>query len=67
MYYEINVSLNGRHYFATAEHSLLTEVQTRELFRKFRVLFPEEDGYKVEVSHWKKVGTRMPASVWEEV
>ena len=59
MYYEINISLNGQHYFATAERSLTNKKKTQEVFDKLKASFPESEGYKLCVSHWKKVGQRV--------
>lgn len=41
MYYEINVSLNGSHYFATAERSLKDEREARILLSDIRSRFTE--------------------------
>jgi len=52
MSYEINVSLNGRHYFATHTRSLTYEPDALALFEHFKKLFPESEGY--ELTLWKK-------------
>jgi hypothetical protein len=57
MHYEINVSLNGKHYFGTHERSLLSEQDTRTLLRQFRESFPEARGFKVEAVKVEKVTT----------
>lgn len=57
MYYEINVSLNGKHVFATAERSITTPWKAEELYALFLEKFPEIFGYKVSVTRWDKVGT----------
>ena len=41
MYYEINVSKNGRHYFATAERSITSFTQAEGLYKIFKEKFPE--------------------------
>lgn len=56
MYYEINVSLNGQHFFATAERSVTAEWKLKEVYKVLKEKFPEEEGYKVDVTHWEKVG-----------
>lgn len=56
MFYEINVSLNGKHLFATAERSATNTDKARELYFLFTEKFPEKDGYKVTVSKWEKFG-----------
>ena len=56
MYYEINVSKNGEHLFATAERSLRSFRQTQEVFWELSSVFQESKGYKVEVSKWETTG-----------
>lgn len=57
MYYEINVSLNGKHLFATAERSITSEGKMESVYKLFLEKFPETDGYKISVTKWDKVGT----------
>ena len=57
MYYEINVALNGKHFFATAQRSIRDEYTATLLFTLFREKFPEIDGYKVTCTQWSTVGT----------
>ena len=56
MYYEINVSLNGKHLFATAERSIVNTFQLQKVYNLFKEKFPEEDGYNITVTEWNKVG-----------
>ena len=56
MYYEINVSLTGKHLFATAEHSVASIYGVKKLYRIFKEKFPEEEGYKISITEWNKVG-----------
>lgn len=56
MYYEINVSLNGMHLFATNERSITTETEARRVYKLFKNKFPESEGYKVSITYWKKTG-----------
>ena len=56
MYYEINVSLNGKHLFATAERSIVNTMQLQKVYGLFKEKFPEEDGYKISVTEWNKIG-----------
>lgn len=56
MYYEINVTKNGKHYFATAPRSLKTLKDANELWEQFKILFPIADGFdmsliNIETSH----------------
>ena len=57
MYYEINVSLNGAHFFATAERSLTTETKARRVYALLREKFPESEGYSHTVSRRETTGT----------
>lgn len=56
MYYEINVSLNGQHLFATAERSVTTSWNAEKIYNLFKEKFPENEGYKIDVIHWEKFG-----------
>lgn len=56
MYYEINVSKDGKHLFATAERSVTTPNQAEKIYNLFKEKFPESEGYKIEVTRWEKVG-----------
>lgn len=50
MIYEINVSLNGQHFFATAPRSLTCEKHARHVFAEIQAKFPKDDGYKVTIT-----------------
>lgn len=56
MYYEINVSLNGRHLFATAERSITSRIQMEKMYELFLEKFPESEGYKLSVVKYEKIG-----------
>lgn len=56
MHYEINVSKNGKHYFATADRSLRDEEKAKKLFEQFTQLFPIDQGYRVDVNFYQNVG-----------
>lgn len=56
MYYEINVSLNGSHYFATAERSLSTEAQARKVLEDLKQRFPTGEGFKLSLTHYQTTG-----------
>jgi len=49
--YEINVSKDGIHLFATHERSLTSPQQTRKVYDKLVETFPKNDGYLVEISY----------------
>jgi len=52
-HYEINVSLNGKHFFATAPRSCRDEEDARRLMADFKTRFPESEGFQVTCAHWK--------------
>jgi hypothetical protein len=55
--YEINVSRNGKHFFATHERSLgLSKKHTREVYDKLVEAFPKSEGYEIEISYWQTTG-----------
>lgn len=59
MYYEINVALNGQHFFATDKRSITTSWKMKEIYELFKEKFPKEEGYKIEVTYWETVGKRV--------
>ena len=56
MYYEINVSKDGKHLFATAERSITVSWEAEKMYNLFKEKFPESEGYKIDVTRWEKVG-----------
>ncbi len=50
MYYEINVSLNGKHFFATDKRSITTKRALEEVYPVLKEKFPQEEGYDILVS-----------------
>ena len=56
MYYEINVALNGRHLFATAERSLTTIEETKKVYKLFKEKFPESEGYVLYITRYCQTG-----------
>lgn len=59
MYYEINVALNGKHLFATAERSITNNLKAEKVYNLFKEKFPEEEGYTISVTMWDKIGTQI--------
>lgn len=49
-HYTINVALNGRHYFATAEHSITTEDRCITIAQEIQKRFPVSEGFSISVS-----------------
>lgn len=56
-YYEINVSLNGKHLFATDERSITSRERMEEVYKLFEQKFPKSEGYILDVTLWVKSGT----------
>lgn len=56
MYYEINVSLNGRHFFATSERSITDMPKLKAVYAVLMSKFPKSEGYEFIVTRWEKQG-----------
>jgi len=56
MWFEIIVSKDGTHFFATAKRSITTVEQAKEVYRVFKRKFSPYDGYKITVSRWQETG-----------
>ena len=56
MYYEINISKNGKHFFATDKRSITTKRALKEVYEVFKEKFPIEEGYEILVSHVETKG-----------
>lgn len=57
MGYEINISKNGNHYFATAERSFGANIQkTKQVYKELKSLYPEDKGFKITVTMYSNVG-----------
>lgn len=56
MYYEINVALNGRHFFATDKRSITTERALKEVYTVIKKKFPAEEGFDIMVSRMETSG-----------
>lgn len=57
MPYEINVSLNDQHFFATHERSARYEDKMKELYSAFKEKFPKSEGYEISVTEYRTMGT----------
>ena len=60
-YIEINVSKDGRHFFATSPRSIRTypEDHFNDVLRIFNEKFPESEGYKISATKWECHGTHI--------
>lgn len=56
MWYEINVSLDGLHYFATHERSITRLADAIEIRDRLRKAMPEEEGFKITITQFQKIG-----------
>ena len=56
MHFEINVSKNGKHLFATAPRSLTTMSELRSLYSLLRLRFPSEEGYECQAHRIETTG-----------
>jgi hypothetical protein len=54
-HFEINVALNGYHFFATAPRSARYEQDAKKIFDELKARFPEPE-YTFTVTHWKGAG-----------
>jgi hypothetical protein len=63
MYYEINVSLNDVHFFATNKRSIRTQEELEQVLTTFVQKFPERQGYKIEVERWTNHGESVDYAV----
>jgi hypothetical protein len=55
-HYEINVSKNGKHLFATHERSLERRFEVLTVYNLFVQKFPVSEGYTISVSGWSNTG-----------
>lgn len=56
MHYEINVALNGSHFFATADRSFQSEHSLKAAIKLFKKKFPVSEGYSILVTKWESKG-----------
>lgn len=59
MYYEINVALNNKHYFATAKRSATDLPTVMRLTKDIKDRFPTSEGYSISVSYHPEAGYSM--------
>jgi len=50
MFYEINIALNGRHFFATAERSITDRATLKKVYSVLSLKFPKDEGYEITVT-----------------
>lgn len=52
-HFQCNVSQNGKHLFATAEHSATTAWEAKRIMEELIKRFPEKEGFSVSCTHWQ--------------
>ena len=56
MYYEINISLHGKHFFATDERSLTSWFDVIKVYPVLKQKFPAEEGYEITITKHELIG-----------
>ena len=56
MWYEINVSKDGKHYFATHKRSITTVDRAIEIRDRLKQAMPEEEGFEYTITQWQTTG-----------
>lgn len=56
MPYEINISKNGKHHFATAERSLTSLGEATKLYNELKEFYPKSRGFKISLTKWETKG-----------
>jgi len=58
MNFEINISLNGRHFFATHQRSINSSQDFETVLKTLQEKFPESEGYSITASFNPQVNYR---------
>lgn len=66
MYYEINVALNGQHFFATDKRSITNKIALEVVYKILKEKFPLEEGYSIIVSQVETRGKFVDMNYLEE-
>jgi len=56
MWYEINVSKDGKHYFATHKRSIDSLKKAVEIRDRLKQAMPESEGYKYTITRYETIG-----------
>ncbi len=57
MHYDINISLKGKHFFATSPRSCRDVYDLAAVLSVLQAKFPTSEGYRISVTEWREVGT----------
>lgn len=60
MYYEMNVSFKGQHFFATSERSGIDKYHASDVFMQLQKRFPASEGFEVTCTKWSCSGKDIP-------
>jgi hypothetical protein len=63
MHYEINVSLNGRHLFATHERSCRSIEEVKRVLEEVTKRFPVGEGFAITIHRYENAGKMVDANV----
>lgn len=70
-HYEINVALNGRHFFATDPRSITNTNDLEKVLTVIIKKFPESEGFKISISYQEILGygveRKQPQNISPEV
>lgn len=58
-HFEINISLYGKHLFATHERSITTTDKYNKVLAILREKFPESEGYSISATLWETQGREL--------
>lgn len=67
MYYEINVSKNKRHFFATSDRSITDRDKLKEVLFEIASKFTKADGFEIMVSTRIQTGEYLTTKDLEEM
>lgn len=70
MYYELEVTKNGEHYFSTDKRSITTLSKAEIIFHQLEEKFPKGEGYYIRLTRWENIGSEIsPKKVpeWNEL
>ena len=59
MWYEINISKDGKHYFATDKRSITTLARALDIRERLRKAMPEEEGFSYNITQWHTTGVEI--------
>ncbi|EHQ27044.1 hypothetical protein Mucpa_2936 [Mucilaginibacter paludis DSM 18603] len=67
MSYEINVALNGSHFFATHDRSINDTTKLIKVFKVMDEKFPASEGYELSVCYYPKYGYQTDGNTFRKL